>query len=812
MKMDGDKQEKKDKNVFGAELTDEIRKAYIDYAMSVIVSRALPSVEDGLKPVHRRILYAIHMMGLTHNKPTKKCARIVGEVLGKFHPHGDIAVYDALVRMAQDFSLRYPLIHGQGNFGSIDGDPPAAMRYSEARLSKIASTLLEEIDKQTVKFIPNFDNSLKEPVYLPARLPNLLINGSSGIAVGMTTNIPSHNLGEVIDGIIAYINNNNITIEQLMKYIPAPDFPTGGSIFNHNIKQMYETGRGQLLVKGKIKVEEGKSDKIIITEIPYMVNKSDLIKNIARLVEQKRLQDIKMIRDESAKNKIRIVLQLKKKANTKFIINKLYHLTSLETTFNAIIIALVNGQPKLLSLKDMIKVYVDHRVNITKRRFQFELNKARERLHIVEGLAVCLKNIDSVISIIKQSTKVEEASQKLMSKYKLTKQQCQAVLDMKLQRLTRLEQDKLKLEQKTLKDSIENITNILSSEREILKIIKKELASLKKEFGDARRTKLLGAKKEVREIELIKKEDVAILLTFKGYIKRIPLTEYQEQKRGGRGFIATELSEEDFVKTTFTCSTHDTIMFITDRGRLYSLKAYNIPQAQRYSKGKAIINILNIKDKIVSVVPVKPYMKKTDLIIATRKGVVKRVSIEDITKIKKSGINIIKIPINDSVVDAKVSESNNEVILATRNGIAIRFSINDIRKMGRAAYGVRGIRLRNDDVIGMEIIHKLDKELGIMTVTEKGYGKRTSIQAYRKIKRGGRGITNIICSDRNGKAVDIKIIKNDDSIIVVTQKGMMIRFKASDIRVMGRATQGVKIIKLKPNDKVSSLAKVEISE
>lgn len=799
----------KEEKIQQTKIEEEMKKAYIDYAMSVIVARALPSAEDGLKPVQRRILYAMNLLGMQHNKPTKKTARIVGEVIGKYHPHGDIAVYDALVRMAQNFSLRYPLIEGQGNFGSIDGDPPAAMRYTEARLSAIAEEMLQDIEKKTVKMLPNFDNTLTEPEVLPAKIPNLLINGSQGIAVGMMTNIPPHNLNEIADAIIAYIKNPNITIEELMKYIKGPDFPTGASIFTQGINEVYKTGKGTIIMKGKAIIEEAKDrQKIVITEIPYQINKAELIKQIAELVKTKKIEDISDIRDESAKEKIRIVLILRKGANPKLILNKLFKLTPLQSKFNVIMLALVQGKPQILNLKQLIECYVKHRQQIIKKRTQFDLQLAQEHEHILEGLLIALKNLNEIISLIKKSKGVTEASTTLMTKFKLSQKQATAILEMKLQRLTQLEQEKLKKDFEDTRKKIKELQEILASEQAILEIIKNELTELKRKYGDARRTQIIEhAPKEISELELVKKEQVAVMLTSKGYIKRMPLKLYQEQRRGGKGISGTELTTGDFVEQVFICSTHDLILFLTERGKLYLLKAYNIPEASRYSKGKALINLLQITDKIKAVIPLTEL--KGDLFIVTKKGIGKKIGLEEFVRIKQTGVMAMKLPIDDYIVEASLVKEGDEIFLATKKGIAIRFDSNEVRKMGKSAYGVTVIKLdKGDEVVGLAILNKENVKDSILTVTEKGFGKRSEVEEYRKTSRACKGIININCSPRNGDVAAIQLVKDKDSIIVTTAKGMIIRVPCKDIRIMGRNTQGVKIIKLRPDDNVSDVVKV----
>ncbi|MEM1536129.1 MAG: DNA gyrase subunit A [Candidatus Pacearchaeota archaeon] len=806
--------ERKDENVGEkieeTSIEEEMKTAYIDYAMSVIVSRALPSVEDGLKPVQRRILYTMHQMGLQHNKPTKKTARIVGDCMGRYHPHGDIAIYDALVRMAQPFSLRYPLIEGQGNFGSIDGDPPAAMRYTEARLNEIAEEMLQDLDKNTVKMLPNFDNSLFEPEVLPAKIPNLLINGSQGIAVGMMTNIPPHNLTEVCDAIIAYIKNPKIETNELMRYIPGPDFPTAGIVYSEGIEEIYKTGKGSLIIRGRASIEQEKGrERIVISELPYQVNKAEFIESIAKLVQAKKLEDISDIRDESAKGKIRVVITLKKGANSKLILNKLYTLTNLQTKFNVIMLALVGGQPKVLSLKNLIECYVRHRQQVIRRRTQFDLDAAKEQLHLLEGFLVALENLDAIVTFIRKSKNTTEALQGLVEKFKLTHKQAQAILDMKLSRLTLLEQEKIKKEHEETKKKIKELEEILASEQKILEIIKQELQEIKRKYADERRTKILKHLEKVSELDLVKKEEVAVLVTARGYIKRMPIKLYHEQHRGGKGVSAAELSEEDFVQQVFLCSTHDLILFLTERGKMYLLKAYQIPEATRYSKGKAIVNLLQISEKIKAALPVE--QKRGSMLIVTKKGIAKRINLELFKKIKTSGSMVIKLPHDDGIAEAKITQDNEEIIIATKKGIAARFKASEIREMGKTAYGVRAIKLEKDDeVVGVENFSpEKEKELSVLSVTEKGFGKRTLIADYRRTARGAKGIINIKCSSKTGFVVGIQIVSDKDSIIVTTSKGMIIRVPCKDIRVMSRATRGVKIIKLKPEDHVSDVVAIK---
>jgi DNA gyrase subunit A len=771
--------------------------------MSVIVSRAIPSIEDGLKPVQRRILFAMHQMGLKPNSQTKKSARVVGDVIGKFHPHGDTAVYDAMVRMAQDFSLRYPLVFGQGNFGSIDGDPPAAYRYTEARLMQISSELLEDIDKETVEFSPNFDNSLKEPILLPGKLPALILNGATGIAVGMATNIPPHNLTEVCDAIIAYINNQEISIEELCKIIVGPDFPTAG-IVQGDMKTLYTTGKGRLIMQGKITTENIKSkEAIVITEIPYMLNKSTLVTQIANLIRDKRIKDVSDLRDESSKGKIRIVLELKKGTNPKFVINSLYKYTRLQDSFNVNFLALVDGEPKILGLIDVLKEYVKYRKLIITNRSKFELKKAKERQEIVEGLLIALKNIDKIIKIIKEK---KSPSEELKQKFGFSQRQVEAVLDTKLRQLTSLEHDKLKKEHEDLKKKISQLEKILENIKEILKIIIKEVNELKEKYGDKRKTQILQEITEISEKDLVQKKEVVITITEKGYCKRIDVESYKEQKRGGKGVIGSGLSSGDFVKQLITCNTHDYLMFFTTRGRVLWLKAYNIPTAEKYSKGKALINLLNLKDeKITNVISIKKF--DDYLFMATKKGMVKKISLSHFSKPRASGVKAINLPADNSdiLIGVQVLKKGQEVSLATKKGQAIRFNSDDIRSMGRASYGVTGIKLKeNDKVVSLQILNTQ----AILTITEKGYGKRTAISDYRKTARAGKGVINLKITEKTGDVVTTVSVNDPDGIIITTAKGIVIRTTLKNIRVMGRAAQGVRIVKLQQGDSVTDLVKV----
>ena len=796
----------------GAEISSEMKRSYIDYAMSVIVASALPSCEDGLKPVHRRILYAMKLMGLEKGM-TKKCARIVGDTMGKFHPHGDMAIYDALVRMAQDFSLRYPLIHGQGNFGNVDGDNAAAQRYTEAKLAKIGVALLEDLDKDTVKFLPNFDNSLEEPELLPGKIPNLLINGSSGIAVGMATNIPPHNLIEVCDAISALIYKPNITVEELMEIIKGPDFPTGGVVVAENLKELYEKGRAGFVIRGKVSTESEKDrETIIITEIPYQVNKSELVKNIAELVRDKKLPDISDIRDESSKGKVRVVIELKKGADSKFTINRLYKSTNLQTKFDAVLIGLVNNVPQLLALKQILQVYIDHRRKIIRNRTKFELKEAEDREHIVQGFLICLKNIEEIVDLIKKSR--EGVAEKLMDKFKLSKKQAEDILEMKLRQLTALEHDKLKKEEEELRAKIKELKEILNDEKLILKLIKKDLSEIKKEFGDERKSKLIASVKEFAEKDLVKKEDVIVSITDKGYIKRMPYQAYREQKRGGKGVIGTDLATGDFVKQLISCSTHDYLLLFTQRGRVFWLKAYQVPETQRYGRGQAIVNLLNLKDdNVASVISVKDF-KNGFLFMATKLGIVKKMKLELFSNPRASGVRAINLPLDnsDNLIDVSVIKEKQEVMMTTSDGQAIRFSSDEVRDMGRASYGVTGIKLeKGDEVVSLVVVNDASKET-VLTVTKDGYGKRSLIEDYRLTGRACKGVINLKVTGKNGKVIRTISVENSDQIIVSTEKGIMIKTPVKDIRVMGRATQGVRVIRLNDSDKVSDVAKLTNDE
>ncbi len=791
-------------------IEEEMKRSYIDYAMSVIVGRALPDVRDGLKPVHRRILYAMYELGLFHNRPYKKSARIVGEVLGKYHPHGDAAVYDALVRMVQDFSLRYPLIDGQGNFGSIDGDAPAAMRYTEARLAEIAEEMLADIDKDTVDFVPNFDDSLQEPSVLPAKLPNLLVNGSSGIAVGMATNIPPHNLCEVCDAIALLIDNPDATLEELMEVIQGPDFPTGAYILGREgIVQAYSTGRGTIRLRGRTHIEEGRRKKrIVITEIPYMVNKAKLIESIADLVRNKKIEGITDIRDESDREGMRVVIELKQNASPEVILNQLYKNTQLETTFGIINLVLVDGEPRVLNLRDTILEFIKHRKEVVTRRTRFELAKAEKRAHILEGLRIALKNIDAVIKLIRGSPSAEKAKEKLMKQFSLTDVQAQAILDMRLQKLAKLEREKIEEEYRQLLKEIEHLRSLLASEKKILQVIKKETLELKKKYGDERRTEIIEDAGEISVEDLIAREEMVVTITQGGYIKRLPVSTYRNQRRGGRGIVGVE-AKEDQVKDIYVASTHDYMLFFSNTGKVYWRKVYEIPTAGRYSRGKALVNLIEeaANERITATLAVSDFSDKRYVFFATKLGKVKKTPLSAFGNPRRGGILAISLAEGDELVEVELTDGKQEILLATRYGKAIRFSEEDVRPMGRAAMGVTGITLRKkDEVVGVEVVKP---GTTILAVTENGYGKRTPIEEYPLQKRGGKGVINIIPSVRNGLVVGVLSVADDDEVVLTSARGVVIRLKAKDISVMGRNTQGVRLMKLEEGDRVVALAKVK---
>ncbi|OGW71739.1 MAG: DNA gyrase subunit A [Omnitrophica bacterium GWA2_41_15] len=792
-------------------IEDEMKASYISYAMSVIVGRALPDVRDGLKPVHRRILYAMKDLGLEHTKPYKKCARIVGECLGKYHPHGDTAVYDSLVRMVQDFSLRYPLLDGQGNFGSVDGDFAAAMRYTECRMAAIADELLADIDKDTVKFTPNFDETLEEPTVLPSRLPNLLVNGSSGIAVGMATNIPPHNLIEIVDAIVELIANPETGIKDLMKIVKGPDFPTAGIICGkEGIKRAYETGRGLLKIHAKASIEQQKQGKeaIIITEIPYQVNKSKLIENMAGLVQDKKIEGISDIRDESDREGMRIVVEVKRDQNAEIILNQLYKHTQMEESFGIIMLALVDNRPKVLNLKEMLEAYVKHRKEIVRRRTQFELTKAEKRAHILEGLKIAIEHLTQIIKIIRESKDPKAAQAALMKNFDLSEVQAQAILEMQLQRLTALERDKVENEYLELIKKIEMYKAILKSEKKILEIVKDEALELKKKYGDERRTEIVGKVEDIEIEDLIKEEDMVITISHAGYLKRLPVDAYRRQKRGGAGVTGIDMKEEDFVEHLFIASTHEYILFFTNKGRVHWLKVYEIPQASRSARGKAIINLLQLEqgENISSYVRVKEFKEDNFVIMATKNGLIKKTDLMAYSNPRKGGIIGITLEEGDELIDVSLTDGTQEILMATHSGKAIRFPEKQVRDMGRGAKGVRGIRLaKKDKVIAMEVAKK---DSTVLTATSEGFAKRTAIGEYRKQSRGGKGIINVKVTNKNGAAVGLKIVNDQDELMVITQKGMIVRLSVKDIRSTGRSAQGVHIIKLDSGDTVSSIAHV----
>ncbi len=790
-------------------IEEEMKRSYIDYAMSVIVGRALPDVRDGLKPVHRRILYAMYELGLFHNKPYKKSARIVGEVLGKYHPHGDAAVYDALVRMVQDFSLRYPLIDGQGNFGSIDGDAPAAMRYTEARLAEIAEEMLADIEKDTVDFVPNFDDSLKEPSVLPAKLPNLLVNGSSGIAVGMATNIPPHNLCEVCDAIALLIDNPDASLEELMEVIKGPDFPTGAYILGREgIIRAYTTGRGTIRLRGRTHIEEGKRRKrIIITEIPYMVNKAKLIESIADLVRNKKIEGITDIRDESDREGMRVVIELRQNASPEVILNQLYKNTQLETTFGIINLVLVDGEPRVLNLRDTILEFIRHRKEVVTRRTRFELARAEKRAHILEGLRIALKNIDAIIKLIRGSPSAAEAKEALMKKFSLTETQAQAILDMRLQKLAKLEREKIEEEYRRLLREIEHLRSLLASEKKILQVVKKETLELKRKYGDERRTEIVAEAGEISIEDLIAREEMVVTITQGGYIKRLPVSTYRQQRRGGRGIVGVE-AKEDQVKDIYVASTHDYMLFFSNTGKVYWRKVYEIPTAGRYSRGKAMVNLIEeaANERITATLAVNDFSEERYVFFATKLGKVKKTPLSAFGKPRRGGILAISLAEGDELVEVELTDGRQEILLATRYGKAIRFSEEDVRPMGRTAMGVTGITLRRkDEVVGVEVVKP---GTTILAVTENGYGKRTPIEEYPLQRRGGKGVINIIPSVRNGLVVGVLSVVDSDEVVLTSAKGVVIRLKAKEISVMGRNTQGVRLMKLEEGDRVVALAKV----
>lgn len=799
-------------------IEEEMKTAYIDYSMSVIVSRAIPDVRDGLKPVHRRVLYGMYDLGLTNSKAPKKSARIVGEVLGKYHPHGDISVYDAMVRMAQPWSLRYPLVEGQGNFGSMDNDPPAAMRYTEARFQKIAEEMLSDIDKETVDFALNFDDTVHEPVVLPSRIPNLLINGSSGIAVGMATNMLPHNLSEVIDGTIAYIDNNDISIEELMEHVKGPDFPTGGTIFGFDgVKQALETGRGKIVVRAKADIiETANKEQIVISEIPYQVNKAELIKKIADLVNNKEIEGVSDVRDESDRDGLRIVIDIKRDGVSNVILNQLYRYTALQTSYGVNNIALVGGRPKLLGLKEIIKHFVDFRHEVVVRRTQFELRKAEERAHILEGLLIALDHLDEVIALIRNSATPDIARDGLISNFQLSEIQAKAILDLRLQRLTGLERDKIKSEYEELIKQIEYLKSILDTLSLRMQIIKEELFEIKKKYGDERRTNIVFAGNELNIEDLIPDEEMVITISHLGYIKRTPSAEFRVQHRGGRGSKGGATREEDFIEHMFSATMHNTLLLFTELGRCFWMRAYEVPEGTKTSKGRAIQNLLNLppEDKVKAYINVLNLKDEEALdhlfvILCTKKGVIKKTTLRAYSRPRSNGINAVTVRDGDVLLEAKLTTGNDFIMMALRSGNAIRFPEEKVRPMGRNAAGVRGVLVQeNDEVVGMVCLNKDDKQHSILVISEKGYGKRTEPDEYRITNRGGKGVKTLNVTEKTGKLVSILEVENEEDLMIINKSGITIRVSVEALRIQGRNTQGVRLIKIDEDDEIAAITKV----
>ncbi|MEN9002557.1 MAG: DNA gyrase subunit A [Flavobacteriales bacterium] len=800
-------------------IEDEMKSAYIDYSMSVIVSRALPDVRDGLKPVHRRVLYGMLDLGVTSSKAHKKSARIVGEVLGKYHPHGDTSVYDAMVRMAQDWSLRYPLVDGQGNFGSIDGDNPAAMRYTEARLRKIAEEMLGDIDKETVDFSPNFDDSLMEPRVLPTKIPGLLVNGGSGIAVGMATNMAPHNLTEVVDATIAYIDNRDIEISELIEHVKAPDFPTGGIIYGYEgVKQAFETGRGRVVMRAKASFEEIREGKeaIIVTEIPYQVNKGEMIKKTADLVNDEKITGISDIRDESDRNGMRIVYEIKRDAIPNVVLNKLFKYTSLQTSFSVNNICLVDGRPQLLNLKQLIHYFVEHRHEVIVRRTKFELRKAEERAHILEGLIIASDNIDEVIKLIRGSKSPDEAREKLISTFKLSDIQSRAIVEMRLRQLTGLEQDKLRAEYDALMATIADLKDILDNEDRRMSIIKEELAYVREKYGDERRSVIEYSANEMRIEDLIPDKEVVVTISHAGYIKRTELSEYRVQNRGGVGSKGSTTRDKDFIQELFVATNHNYLLIFTEKGKCFWMRVFEIPEGGKITKGRAIQNLINIEsdDKVMAYINTgdlkdEEYIKNNFIVMCTKKGVIKKTSLESYSRPRTNGINAITIREGDQLMEAKITNGESEIMMALKSGKAIRFNEKDVRSMGRTASGVRGIRLTNeltDEVVGMIAVE--NEEANIMVVSENGYGKRSQVGDYRITKRGGKGVKTINITEKTGELISLKNVSDEDDLMIINKSGIAIRLKVSGLRVMGRATQGVRLINLKGKDGIAAVAKI----
>ena len=809
-------EERNDGKIIDRDVENEMKSAYMSYAMSVIVSRALPDVRDGLKPVHRRILYTMHEDGLTSDKPYRKSATTVGDVLGRYHPHGDSSVYDAMVRMAQDFSLRYPLIDGHGNFGSIDGDGAAAYRYTEARMSKMSEVMLTDIEKNTVDFMPNFDGRLQEPVVLPAKIPALLVNGSSGIAVGMATNIPPHNLSEVIDGIIKIIDNRETTDEELMTVIKGPDFPTEGIILGREgIKQAYTTGRGKIIVRAEAEIEEmsGNKQRIIVSSLPYQVNKAKLIENIANLAREKRIEGISDLRDESDRNdRVRIVIELKRDANAQVVLNQLYKNTQMQDTFGVIMLALVNNEPKILTLRQCLDHYIAHREQVITRRTKFELDKALARAHILEGLKIALDNIDEVINIIRSS--YDDAKERLMKRFGLSDIQAQAILDMRLKTLSGLQREKIEEEYNELMKLIAHLREILANEQLVLDIIKEELLEIKQKYGDERKTKIVAAEGDINVEDLIKEEQTVVALTHFGYIKRMPIDTYRSQKRGGKGITGISTREEDFVKQIFTASTHDTILFFSNKGKLYRLRGYEIPEAGRTAKGTAIVNLLRLDngEKISAVIPITNFEDGKYLLMATKNGLIKKTALKDFDSTRKTGLLSITLKDDDELIDVRLTDGEDNVVLVTSKGLSITFDEKDVRPVGRSAQGVIGIRLDDKDfVIGMESIIA-SKDATLLAITEHGFGKRTELSEYRVQNRGGRGVITYKVTPKTGNIVGIRIANGDEDVMMITDKGTIIRLKVEEISILGRATQGVTLMRTNDGGKVVSIELIQQEE
>lgn len=797
-------------NIIPVEISKEMKKSYIDYAMSVIVGRALPDVRDGLKPVHRRILYTMYEAGLVPERPYKKCAATVGDVLGKYHPHGDASVYDALVRLAQDFSMRYPLVDGHGNFGSVDGDPPAAYRYTEAKMAKMAMDMLTDIEKETVDFMPNYDENLQEPTVLPSRFPNLLVNGSSGIAVGMATNIPPHNLREVIDGIVAMIDNPDITIDELLTYIKGPDFPTAGIIMGLNgIRSAYTTGRGKIIMRARSEIEQMTHEKqrIIVTELPYQVNKARLIEKIAELVKDKRVEGISDLRDESDRDGMRVVIELKRDVNGTVVLNQLYKYTQLQETFSIIMLALVDGQPKVLNLREMLDNYIRFQESVIRRRSEFELKKAEARAHILEGLRIALDNIDEIIKIIRES--YNDAKQRLMERFGLSDIQAQAILDMRLARLQGLEREKIDAEYKQLMELIAHLKEVLANESLILQIVKEELIALRDKYGDDRKSEITAIADEINIEDLIEEEEMVITLTHFGYIKRLPVDTYKAQRRGGRGVSGITTREEDFVERLFVTSTHNHILFFTSKGKMYRLKAYEIPEVGRQAKGTAIVNLLQLDndEKVTAAIPVKAFEEGKFLFFGTKKGIVKKTDFLSYDTARKGGLAAIVLDEDDELINVKLTDGTNDIFLSTYHGMCIRFNEEDVRPMGRVSRGVRGIRLAEGDyVVGMSMARE-DGDL--LVVTEKGYGKKTPLDEYKIQSRGGKGVNTYRLSQSTGNIAGIKVVSETDDVMLITSDGMVIRMKTREISRIGRLTKGVRLMRLDDDVTVVSLARTE---